>query len=380
MINDIIYLDNAATTKPFEDVINSMIPYLRNNFGNPSSIYSLGTKSKVAIEKSRMILAKNMSCKPSEVFFTSSGTEADNWALKGIAESYKTKGKHIITSKIEHPAVLNTCKFLERQGYEVTYLDVDSEGIVNIEELQSSIKKETILISIMYANNEVGTIQPIEEIGKIAKENGVIFHTDAVQAYGLLDIDINKNNIDLMTISGHKINGPKGIGVLYIRDGINIENLIHGGLQERGKRASTENVANIVGLAKAIELTNTDKDIKITKLKSKRDYFIDRLKDNIPNLRLNGDSLNRLPNNINVSFGNLNSESILMSLDINGIAASAGSACTSGTIEPSHVLKAMKLNEEDSKSAIRFSIGIENTKEELDFVVDTLIDINKRVK
>ncbi|MDL2310941.1 cysteine desulfurase [Peptostreptococcaceae bacterium OttesenSCG-928-C18] len=380
MINDIIYLDNAATTKPFKEVVEAMIPYLSVNFGNPSSIYSLGGKSKVAIEKARVILARDLNCSPNEVFFTSSGTESDNWALKGVAEGYRNKGRHIITSKIEHPAILSTCRYLEDRGYEITYLNVDKNGIVSIEELKKLIRKDTILVSIMYANNEIGTIQPIQEIGEICKDNNTLFHTDAVQAYGLYDIDIKKLNIDLFSISSHKINGPKGVGALYVKDGIILENFIHGGSQEKDKRGSTENVAGVVGFGKAIELTSQNREENRNILLKNRDYFMEKLKEKIPNTKINGDIKNRLANNINVTFENINAESLLMALDMNNIAASSGSACSSGTIESSHVLDAIGLSKKNAKSTIRFSIGIDNSKEDLEYVIDTLKNILEKME
>jgi cysteine desulfurase len=340
------YFDNSATTKIDEIVLKSMLPYLKENYGNASSIYSLGRDSREAIETSREKVAKALGCDSKEIYFTNSGTESDNWAIKGVAFANRDKGNHIITSSIEHHAVLHTCAYLQKQGFEVTYLPVQKNGVVDIKELKKAIRKETILISIMYANNEIGTIQPIKEIGEIAKEKGIYFHTDAVQAIGNVEVNLNELNIDLLTLSGHKFNGPKGIGVLYIKNGVRIENLLHGGGQERGKRASTENVANIVGLGEAIALATEDIEKKRKYIENLREKCIEGIMESIPETILNGDREKRLPGNVNVCFKYIEGESILLMLDQLGICASSGSACTSGSLDPSHVLLAIGLDHE----------------------------------
>lgn len=373
-----IYLDNSATTRIDDRVLEEMLPYLKSNYGNASSLYSLGRESKKAIEDARDKVAKILNCKSSEIYFTSGGSESDNTAIKGIARANRKKGNHIITSKIEHRAVLETCKTLEKEGFEITYLDVDRYGRVDIEKLKSVIRKDTILISIMYANNEIGTIQDIEKIGKIARENGIYFHTDAVQAVGILDIDVEKQNIDSLSLSAHKFYGPKGIGVLYVKKDIKFEKFIDGGHQERNKRAGTENVANIVGLAKALEIATEFLQEHKNKISSLRDYFESNLKSKIENVTINGDIENRLPGNSNISFLGVNGQDLLLNLDMLGICVSSGSACTSGSIDPSHVLTAIGLDEEKAKSSIRISIGKYNTKEEIDFLVKSLIEIVNR--
>lgn len=375
-----IYFDNAATTKISKPVLDSMLPYLKDKYGNPSSIYSLGRESKDAIDKAREKVAKSLGCKSKNIYFTSSGSESDNWAIKGIAFANKDKGNHIITSSIEHHAVLHTCKYLEKQGFEVTYLPVKENGIVDIKELKKAIKKETILISVMYANNEIGTIQPIEEIGKIAKEKEIYFHTDAVQAIGNAEINLEELNVDLLTLSGHKFNGPKGVGVLYIKEGTKIDNFIHGGGQERGRRASTENVANIVGLGTAIELATKDIDKKSKYLINLREKCIKEIIENIPDTILNGDSVKRLPGNVNVCFKYIEGESILLMLDQLDICASSGSACTSGSLEPSHVLLAIGLPHEIAHGSLRLSFSKENTKEEVDYLLEVLPDIIEKLR
>lgn len=372
------YFDNSATTKLDPKVLKSMMPFLKENYGNPSSIYSLGRKSKDAIENAREQVAKSLGCKRKDIFFTSSGSESDNWAIKGVALANKEKGKHIITTNIEHHAVLHTCEYLEKQGFEVTYLPVKENGIVDINKVKKAIKKDTILISVMYANNEIGTIQPIEEIGRIAKEKGIYFHTDAVQAVGNLEIDLEDLDVDLLTLSGHKLNGPKGVGVLYIRDGVKIDNLIHGGGQEKGKRASTENVANIVGLGTAIELA-TD-NIKKKHLIKLREKCIEGIMDKIPDTILNGDKEKRLPGNVNVCFRYIEGESILLMLDQLGICASSGSACTSGSLEPSHVLLAIGLKHEVAHGSLRLSFSKDNTEKEVEYLLEVLPGIVERLR
>ena len=375
-----IYLDNAATTKTAQEVVDAMLPYFTENYGNPSSIYDLGTKSKEAITKGREQIAEVLGAKSEEIYFTAGGSEADNWALKATFEAYKNKGNHIITTKIEHHAILHTCEYLEKRGAKITYLDVDENGIVDLEQLKASIRPDTILISIMTANNEIGTIEPIKEIGAIAKEHGILFHTDAVQAYGHIAIDVDEANIDMLSVSGHKFNGPKGIGFLYIRTGVKIGSFIHGGAQERKRRAGTLNVPGIVGIKKATEIardTLKERSEYETKL---RDYAIDRILNEIPFTRLNGDRKKRLPNNMNFCFRFIEGESMLILLDQKGVCASSGSACTSGSLDPSHVLLAIGLPHEIAHGSIRLTISEENTKEEIDFVIDNLKQIIERLR
>ena len=375
-----IYMDNAATTPLKKEVLEEMLPYFTEHYGNPSSVYSLGSTSKVAVEKAREQVANALGADKKEIFFTAGGSESDNWAIKGIAYNRRKKGNHIITSKIEHHAVLHTCEYLEKQGFEVTYLDVDSEGQINLNDLKNAIKDTTILITIMYANNEIGTIQPIKEIGEIAKEHDIVFHTDAVQAVGSLKIDVDALNIDLLSISAHKFFGPKGIGALYIRKGIRLETLISGGGQERGKRAGTENVASIVGMGKAIELANENLEEHNKKLTSLRDYLINKIEENFKYIKLNGHRTNRLPGNVNFSFEFIEGESLLLMLDMNGIAGSSGSACTSGALDPSHVLLSIGLDHEKAHGSLRLSLSEFNTEEEVDFVVERLIGIVDRLR
>ncbi|MFY9483337.1 MAG: cysteine desulfurase NifS [Tissierellaceae bacterium] len=375
-----IYMDNAATTPVKEEVLEAMLPYFTEKYGNPSSVYSLGSESKVAVEKAREQVAKALGADKKEIFFTASGSESDNWAIKGIAYNRRNKGNHIITSKIEHHAVLNTCKYLEKQGFEVTYLNVDSDGVVDLEELKNSIKDTTILITIMFANNEIGTIQPIKEIGQIAKENDIVFHTDAVQAVGSVEIDVKDLNVDLLSLSAHKFHGPKGIGVLYVRQGVRLDNLIHGGGQERSKRAGTENVASIVGLGKAIELATGNLEEKNKKLSALRDSLIEKIESKIDYVKLNGHRTKRLPGNVNVSFQFIEGESLLLMLDMNKIAGSSGSACTSGALDPSHVLLAIGLDHETAHGSLRLSLSEFNTEEEIDFVVEKLVGIVDRLR
>ncbi len=375
-----IYFDNAATTKLDDEVLKEMLPYLKDNYGNPSSIYKLGREARKAIEDSREKIAKVLNCKANEIYFTAGGSESDNTAIKGIAKANKKRGNHIITSKIEHPAVLETCKQLEKEGFEITYISVDEKGIVNLEELKKSIKPTTILITIMFANNEIGTIQPIEEIGKIAKENNIYFHTDSVQAVGSIKIDVQKLNIDSLSLSGHKFYGPKGVGALYVKTGIPFEKFISGGHQERNKRAGTENVAGIVGIGKAIELAYENLDEYNKKIKELRDYYVKQVEEKIPYIKINGDMEKRLPGNSNISFRFIEGEGLLLNLDLKGICASSGSACTSGSLEPSHVLLAIGLPHEIAHGSLRVSIGKYNTKEEIDYLIENLMEIVTRLR
>lgn len=370
-----IYLDHAATTFVDEIVLNKMLPYFHISYGNPSSMYEIGRQNKRTIELARNQVASAIGAKQKEIYFTSCGSESDNLALKGIAYANKSKGKHIITSKIEHPAILNTCKTLEKQGYEVTYLNVDNKGFVKLDELKNSIRKDTILISIMFANNEIGTIQPIEQIGIIAKQNNIIFHTDAVQAIGNISIDVKKLGIDLLSMSAHKFYGPKGVGALYVRNGIEFERIQDGGHQEKGKRSGTENVAGIVGLAEALKLANNNIENNNKRILDNRNYFIKKLKEKVNDVEINGDLEKRLPGNINVTFKEKDSLEMLLKLDEQGICASASSACSTGETAPSHVLTAIGLPPEKAFSTLRFSLGKENTKEEIDYVVNVLSKI-----
>ena len=370
---DNIYLDNGATTKVKTEVINEMMPYLTTEYGNPSSLYSIGRKAKKAIEKSRRQVAELINCNPHEIYFTGSGSESDNTALKGFAYANRERGNHIITSKIEHHAILETCETLEKQGFEVSYINVDKDGVLKIEELRNAIKPSTILISVMTANNEIGTIQPIEEIAKIAHERNIVFHTDAVQAISNMHIDVKKMDIDMLSLSGHKINAPKGIGALYIKDGIKIEKYINGGHQERNLRAGTENVAGIVGIGKACELAKRNMDTHIKNLSKLRNYYIRRLQKEMPDkIRINGTMENRLPGNANVSFEGSNASELIFKLDEKGICVSSGSACSSGNTKPSHVLTAIDLPEKYLNSAIRTTFGDNNTFEQVDYLVKCL--------
>lgn len=375
-----VYFDNAATTRLDEDVLKEMLPYLREDYGNASAIYKLGRKSRKAIEESREKIAKVLNCKPNEIYFTAGGSESDNTAIKGIAHSYKNKGNHIITSKIEHPAVLETCKELEKEGFEVSYISVDENGVIDLEELKKAIKPTTILISVMFANNEIGTIEPIKEIGKIAKENKIYFHTDAVQAVGSIKIDVQDLNIDSLSLSGHKFYGPKGIGALYVRTGINFKKLIDGGHQEKNKRAGTENVAAIVGMGKALEMAYEKMDEHNEKIRALRDYYESQVLEKIPYVKVNGNRENRLPGNSNISFRFIEGEGLLLNLDLKGICASSGSACTSGSLDPSHVLLAIGLPHEIAHGSLRISIGKYNTKEEIEFLVQNLVEIVNRLR
>ncbi len=376
-----IYMDNAATTKVHEEVLEAMLPYFKEEYGNASSIYNIGQSAKKAVEESRATVAAALGADPKEIFFTAGGTESDNWAIRGVAEALKDKGNHIITSKIEHHAVLHVCEYLEKNGYEVTYLDVDEEGFVDTKELEAAITDKTILISIMFANNEIGTIEPIAEIGAIAKAHNVLFHTDAVQAVGNVAIDVKEMNIDLLSLSGHKLNGPKGVGALYLRKGVKLPAFIMGGAQERRKRAGTENVPGIVGLAKAMELKMANLDEHIAKLSELRDYLIDEILAAVPYSRLNGPRGDkRLPGNVNIIFEFIEGESMLLLLNMAGIAASSGSACTSGSLDPSHVLMALGLPHEIAHGSLRLSISEENTKEDVDYVVENLQKIIQRLR
>jgi cysteine desulfurase nifS len=375
-----IYLDNAATTKVSKKVLESMMPYFSEIYCNPSAAYSFATKGRIAIEEARNHAAKLIGASDMEIYFTSGGSESDNWAIKAVAESFSDKGKHIITTKIEHHAVLHTCEYLERHGFDITYLNVDSDGKVRLDELKKSIREDTILISVMTANNEIGTIQPVAEIGKIAHEKGILFHTDAVQAYGHIPINVDEMNIDLLSASGHKFNGPKGVGIMYIRKGVKIRSFIHGGSQERGRRAGTYNVPGIAGLGTAAKLAMENMAKRAEKEKELRDYFIDRISAEIPYTVLNGHREDRLPNNINFCFRFVEGESVLIMLDQAGICASSGSACTSGAIDPSHVLRAIGLSDEMAHESLRLTLSYENTKEEIDTVVGELKRIVERLR
>ena len=371
----LIYLDNAATTKTAPEVVEAMLPYFTEHFGNPSSVYGFAAANKEVITRQREIIADTLGAKSNEIYFTAGGSESDNWALIATAEAYASKGKHLITSKIEHHAIRHTCEYLEKKGFEVTYLDVDENGIVDLEQLKSAIREDTILISIMYANNEIGTIQPIREIGAIAHEHGILFHTDAVQAFGQVPINVDEDQIDMLSASGHKLNGPKGIGFLYIRKGVKIRSFIHGGAQERRRRAGTENVPGIVGFGKAVERAVSTMEARTKKERELRDYLIERIEKEIPYCRLNGDRTKRLPNNVNFSFRFIEGESLLIMLDMKGICASSGSACTSGSLDPSHVLLAIGLPHEIAHGSLRMTLSEETTKEDLDYVVENLKEI-----
>lgn len=370
-----IYLDNAATTKMDNRVFEEMVPYLKEKYGNPSSAYKIGRDNKKIIEDSRKKVALNLNANPSEIYFTSGGSEADNMALKGIALGNVDKGKHIITSKIEHPAVLDTCKELEREGFEISYVGVDENGIIKLRELENTIRKDTILISIMFANNEIGTIQPINEISQIAKKYNILFHTDCVQAIGNVKIDVKSMNIDSLSLSAHKFYGPKGIGVLYLKNGIKFRKYLNGGHQERNRRAGTENVAGIIGLAKAINIVHDNLEENNKKTIELRDYFINEIKKNIEEVKINGDLIKRLPGNINITFKFVEADNILYELDKKGIYISTGSACTTGSIESSHVLRAIGLSDTEAHSTIRISIGKYNNKEEIDYTIKCLIEV-----
>jgi len=375
-----IYLDNAATTKTAPEVVDAMLPYFSEYYGNASTIYSLGAESKKAMDHARQTIADSLGAKPEEIYFTAGGSESDNWALKATAEAYASKGKHIITTKIEHHAILHTCEYLEKRGFEITYLNVDRDGLISLDELKAAIRSDTILISVMFANNEIGTIEPIAEIGEIAKEHGVLFHTDAVQAYAQVPINVDEMHIDMLSASGHKLNGPKGIGFLYIRKGVKIRSFVYGGAQERSRRAGTENIPGIVGLGAAVERAMRIMDSKTRKEIELRDYLIGRLENEIPHCWLNGHRTKRLPNNINFSFLFIEGESMLIMLDMKGICASSGSACTSGSLDPSHVLLAIGLKHEEAHGSLRLTLSEDSTKEEMDIVAEEVKKIVQRLR
>ena len=379
-MDKLIYLDNAATTKTAPEVVEAMLPYFTEKYGNPSSVYSFASGNKDVITRQREIIADALGAQGNEIYFTAGGSESDNWAIKAAAEAYAGKGKHIITTKIEHHAVLHTCEYLEKSGYEVTYLGVDENGIVRMDELKAAIRPDTILISVMFANNEIGTIQPIKEIGELAHEHGILFHTDAVQAFCQVSINVDEYHIDMLSASAHKLNGPKGIGFLYIRKGVKIRSFVHGGAQERKRRAGTENVPGIVGFGKAVERAAASLEERTKKEVELRDYLIGRIENEIPYCRLNGDRKKRLPNNVNFSFRFVEGESLLIMLDMKGICASSGSACTSGSLDPSHVLLAIGLPHEIAHGSLRMTLSEETTKEELDYVVESLKEIVEKLR
>ena len=379
-MDKMIYLDNAATTKTAPEVVEAMLPYFTENYGNPSSVYGFASANKEVITRQRETIAGVLGAKANEIYFTAGGTESDNWALTAAAEAYASKGKHIITSRIEHHAILHTCEYLAKRGNEVTYLDVDENGLVDPAAVEAAIRPDTILVSIMFANNEIGTIQPIREIGEITHRHGVLFHTDAVQAFAQVPINVDECHIDMLSASGHKLNGPKGIGFLYIRKGVKIRSFIHGGAQERKRRAGTENVPGIVGLGKAVELAAADMEGRTAKERELRDYMIRRIEEEIPYCRLNGDREKRLPNNVNFSFQYIEGESLLIMLDMKGICASSGSACTSGSLDPSHVLLAIGLPHEIAHGSLRLTLGADTTKEDLDYTVDCLKGIVEQLR
>lgn len=368
----IIYLDNAATTRTAPEVVEAMLPYFTEYYGNASTVYDLGAKSKEAISKARETIAGALGAEENEIYFTAGGSESDNWALKATAEAYRDKGNHIITSKIEHHAILHTCEYLEKNGFEVTYLDVDENGVIKLDQLKAAIRPTTILISIMFANNEIGTIEPIAEVGRIAKEHGILFHTDAVQAFGQVPINVDEMHIDMLSASGHKLNGPKGIGFLYIRKGVKIRSFIHGGAQERKRRAGTENVPGIVGLGKATELALASMKERTDKERELRDYMMTRVLKEVPFTRVNGSRTNRLPNNVSFCFQFIEGESLLIMLDMDGICGSSGSACTSGSLDPSHVLLAIGLPHEIAHGSLRLTLGADTTKEDIDFTIESI--------
>lgn len=375
-----IYLDNASTTKLDKRVLDRMLPYLSEEYGNPSAIYKPAKTARKAVEEARATVAKILNCEPTEIYFTASGSESDNTAIKGIARRYRDKGRHIITSKIEHPAVLETCKALEREGFDVTYISVDGNGILDLKELENSIREDTILISVMFANNEIGTLQPVKEIGEIAKRHGVFFHTDAVQAVGSEWIDVKELGIDSLSLSAHKFHGPKGVGALYVKSGVRFERFVDGGHQEKGRRAGTENVAGIVGLAAAMELSYAELQEKNSRVRALRDYYEAEVEKRILYIKRNGDQKKRLAGTSNISFEFIEGEGLLLNLDLKGICASSGSACTSGSLDPSHVLLAIGLKHEIAHGSLRISIGKYNTKEEIDFLVENLVEIVNKLR
>ena len=375
-----VYMDNGATTRVTEPVMAAMQPYFCEIYGNPSSVHGFGRESRKAVEAARAQVAKAIGAQPREIYFTGCGTEADNWALRGAAYANIKKGKHIITTNFEHHAILHTCKQLEKEGFEVTYLPVDHDGLVTPGQLEAAIRPDTVLVSIMYANNEVGTIEPIPELAAVAKAHGVLFHTDAVQAIGHVPIDVAAQGIDMLSMSGHKFHAPKGIGALYVRQGVRIQRLMEGGAQERGQRPGTENLAGIVGIGKAIEMATEDVETRAAKMAAIRDHMIERIMNEISHVQLNGHPTQRMCGNINVSFYFVESESILLHLDFKGIAASSGSACTSGSLDPSHVLLAIGVSHEHANGSVRLSLCEENTMEEADYVVDSLVEIVGRLR
>ncbi|MFT4143118.1 MAG: cysteine desulfurase NifS [Mobilitalea sp.] len=375
-----IYLDNAATTKTRPEVVETMLPYFTELYGNPSSVYEFAAQNKKAVDDARAKIANVIGADTSEIYFTAGGTESDNWAIKAVVEAYAAKGNHIITTKFEHHAILHTCEYMEKHGIDVTYVDVDENGIVKLDQLEQAIRPTTILISVMFANNEIGTIQPIKEIGEIAKKHQVLFHTDAVQAFGQVPIDVNEMNISMLSASAHKLNGPKGIGLLYIRKGVKIRSYVHGGAQERQRRAGTENVPGIVGFGKAAEIALATMEERAKKEKQLRDLLITRVLDEIPYVRVNGDKTRRLPNNINFSFQFIEGESLLIMLDMNNICASSGSACTSGSLDPSHVLLAIGLPHEIAHGSLRLTLSDENTEEEINYTVDRIKEIVMKLR
>lgn len=379
-MSEFIYLDNAATTAVRPEVVEAMLPYFTENFGNPSSVYDFAAKNKKAVNDSRQIIADALHADMRDIYFTAGGTEADNWALIATAEAYQEKGKHIITSKIEHHAILHTCDYLEKRGFEITYIDVDEKGIVRLDRLQEAIRPDTILISVMFANNEIGTIQPIQEIGRIANEHGILFHTDAVQAFGQIPIDVEQYHIDMLSASGHKLRGPKGIGFLYIRKGLKLRSFIHGGAQERKRRAGTENVPGIVGFGKAVSMAAASMEERRKQETEVRDYLIQKIETGIPYCRLNGHRSERLPNNVNFSFQFVEGESLLIMLDMEGICASSGSACTSGSLDPSHVLLAIGLPHEIAHGSLRLTLSEDISKEDADYVVEKLTAIVEKLR
>lgn len=379
-MSQFIYLDNAATTKTAPEVVQAMLPYFSQFYGNPSSVYSLAAESKKAVTEAREVIAESLGAKPMDIYFTAGGSESDNWAIKAAAEAYASKGKHIITSAIEHHAVLHTCQYLEKHGFEVTYVGVDAQGILDLEQLKAAIRPDTILISVMFANNEIGTIQPIKEIGEIAKEHDILFHTDAVQAYGQLPINVEEYHIDMLSASGHKLNGPKGIGFLYIRKGLKLRSFVHGGAQERARRAGTENVPGIVGFGAAASRAMATMRERTEYEVALRDYFISEIEAKIPYCRLNGDRQKRLPNNVNFSFRFIEGESLLIMLDMKGICASSGSACTSGSLDPSHVLLAIGLPHEIAHGSLRLTVSEETTKEDVDTTVAAVAEIVQKLR
>lgn len=377
---EVKYFDNSATTRVKDEVFKEMIPYLSIEYGNPSSLYSIGRSAKRAISEARRRVASLINCSPEEIYFTSCGSESDNTALKGIAYANKEKGNHIITSKIEHPAILNSCKSLENKGFKISYIDVDKDGMLNLEKLESEITDQTILISIMYANNEIGTIEPVKEIAQIAHSHGIIFHTDAVQAVGNIPIDVRKMNIDMLSLSGHKLYAPKGIGALYVKSGIEFKRFMDGGHQEKNKRSGTENVAEIVALGKACQIAEKNIEQYQQKLKNLRDYCLKEIQEKIPDIHINGTMERRLPGNINISFKDLNSGELLLRLDEVGICASGGSACSSKEASPSHVLTAIGLPNELSKGALRLTFGDYNSIEDVDYLVENLVRIVEEMR